>query len=77
MTREPRLNYRLENEYRALVGLREAGVGEPGLAPEPAFFGHHGGLAILGLKAIAGVPMGPVLLREELRRVDLGPEQIP
>jgi hypothetical protein len=54
LTRDPAHNARLENEWRALVRLRDAGLDHAGIVPLPAFFGHHAGLAVLGESAVAG-----------------------
>jgi Phosphotransferase enzyme family len=54
ITREPRFNPRLENEWRALTLLHERGLGSDGTLPRPLFFGVHGGLRILGESAIDG-----------------------
>lgn len=56
LTREAAYNDRLENEWRALRLLDEAGLGGSGLVPRPAFFGHHAGLALLGQSALQGTP---------------------
>lgn len=56
MTRDPRHNPRLENEWRALNLLREHGIGDDGTLPEPLFLDSHSNLAILGETAIDGVP---------------------
>jgi hypothetical protein len=56
ITRDPRFNARLENEWRALTLLRERGLGRGGMLPRPLFFGQHGGLAVLGESAIDGEP---------------------
>jgi SAM-dependent methyltransferase len=56
ITREPRHNPRLENEWRALNRLREHGIGSDGTLPEPLFLDSHGTLAVLGETAIDGVP---------------------
>lgn len=56
ITREPRHNPRLENEWRALNLLREQGIGNDGTLPEPLFLDSHGTLAVLGETAIDGVP---------------------
>jgi SAM-dependent methyltransferase len=56
ITRDPELNPRLENEWRALTILREHGVGIDETVPRPLFLGSHRGLAVLGESAIAGVP---------------------
>ncbi|MGI8873348.1 MAG: hypothetical protein ACR2KP_03280 [Egibacteraceae bacterium] len=49
------LNHRLDNEWQALGRLRDLGIGDPGTLPRPAFFGSHGGLAVLGQTAVDGV----------------------
>ncbi|MGH9037268.1 MAG: phosphotransferase [Acidimicrobiia bacterium] len=54
MTRDPRLNHRLENEHRALTLLRRDNFGEADTYPQARFFGYHGGLAILGQNALGG-----------------------
>ena len=56
ITRDPELNYRLENEWRALTILRELGVGTDDTLPRPLFLGSHSGLAVLGESAIDGAP---------------------
>lgn len=56
ITRDPCLNPRLENEWRALTMLRDRGLGRDGTLPEPLFLGLHGGLAVLGESAIDGEP---------------------
>ena len=56
MTRDPGLNPRVENEYRALTLLREKGIGDRETLPQVAFFGYHSKLAVLGQTAIDGVP---------------------
>jgi hypothetical protein len=56
ITRDPDLNFRLENEGRALTILREHGVGTDETLPRPLFSGSHRGLAVLGESAIEGVP---------------------
>ena len=56
MVREPRFNARLENEYRALSLVDRRGAVDAGTVPRAVFFGHHGGLAIIGESAIDGVP---------------------
>ena len=56
ITREPALNGRLENEHRVLELLEEVGAGEPGTRPRAAFFGYHGGLAVLGETFLDGRP---------------------
>jgi hypothetical protein len=55
MTRDPRLNHRLENEHRALTQLERAGIGAAGTYPHVRFSGSHGGLAVLGQEALEGV----------------------
>lgn len=57
LTREPALNHRLENEWRGLVALRDAGIGDEATVPRPAFGGHPAGLAVVAQTAIAGVPL--------------------
>jgi aminoglycoside phosphotransferase len=54
LVREPRHDARLENEWRALTWLQQAGL--PGVLPRPAFIGRHAGLAVLGQSAVAGKP---------------------
>jgi hypothetical protein len=56
MTRDRALNPRLENEQRALTLLAERGLGDRETLPGVAFFGHHGGLAIVGETVVDGVP---------------------
>jgi hypothetical protein len=56
LTRAREHNARLENEWRALRLLEEAGLSDAGRVPRPAFFGHHAGLAVLGQSALAGAP---------------------
>jgi hypothetical protein len=56
MTRDRALNPRLENEQRALTLLAEHGLGDRETLPGVAFFGHHGGLAIVGETVVDGVP---------------------
>jgi hypothetical protein len=56
MTRDRALNPRLENEQRALTLLAERGLGDRETLPRVAFFGHHGGLAIVGETVVDGVP---------------------
>lgn len=55
MTRDQRLNYRLENEHRALTQLERDGIGPAGTYPKVRFFGSHGGLAVLAQEALDGV----------------------
>jgi hypothetical protein len=57
ITREPEHNRRLDNEWDALVRLRDAGVGDERSLPRPAFRGCHAGLAIVGETAVAGTPL--------------------
>jgi Phosphotransferase enzyme family len=54
ITRDARLNPRLENEWRALTMLRDGGIGADDTLPRPEFFGLHAGLAVLGESAIIG-----------------------
>ncbi|MGH3046137.1 MAG: phosphotransferase, partial [Gaiellaceae bacterium] len=68
ITREPRFNPRLENEWRALTLLHERGLGTDGTLPRPLFFGVHGGLGVLGESAIEG---------ERFRRRTLGTADCP
>jgi len=56
ITRDPRFNPRLENEWRALTLLHERGLEADGTLPRPLFFGVHRGLAVLGESAIEGEP---------------------
>jgi hypothetical protein len=56
ITRDPALNSRLENEWRALTLLNEEELCAGGFLPRPAFFGRHAGLAVVGETAIDGVP---------------------
>jgi hypothetical protein len=56
ITRDPRFNPRLENEWRALTLLHERGLGAEGSLPRPLFLGVHRGLAVLGESAIDGEP---------------------
>jgi hypothetical protein len=58
ITRHPRLNPRLENEWRALTLLRGRGIGIEGTLPSPVFFGYHAQLAIVGETAVEGTPFG-------------------
>ena len=58
ITRDPRLNPRLENEWQALTLLRGRGIGIEGTLPSPVFFGYHAQLAILGETAVEGTPFG-------------------
>jgi hypothetical protein len=55
ITREPTLNARLANEWRALVDLRARDIGGDGSVPQPLFFGTHAGRGVLGETAIEGV----------------------
>jgi len=54
MVRDPALNPRLENEYRALSRLWEKGIGQPETLPRVAFFGRHANLGIIGETMIEG-----------------------
>ncbi|HVF89463.1 MAG TPA: aminoglycoside phosphotransferase family protein, partial [Blastocatellia bacterium] len=65
LVRDPAYNARLENENRALTLLREARAVGPETIPDVAFFGYSRGLAIIGQKAIQGMP-----LRRLIRRGD-------
>jgi hypothetical protein len=56
MTRDPALNPRLENEYRALAWLAERRIGDRETLPRAVFLGHHNDLAIVGETVIDGVP---------------------
>lgn len=56
MTRDPALNLRLENEYRALRRLADTGIGDDQTLPQAVFFGQHNRLAIVGESIIDGVP---------------------
>jgi hypothetical protein len=56
MVRDPALNPRLENEYRAISLLHEKGIGDRETLPQAVFFGYHGKLAIVGQTVIDGVP---------------------
>ncbi len=56
MTRSSNLNHRLENEHRALKLLEEKGIGVDGELPRSRFFGHDGGLAVLGETVVHGKP---------------------
>jgi hypothetical protein len=56
ITRDPALNHRLENEWRALEILRGRGIGAGAGVPDPLFMGSHRGLAVLGESAIDGAP---------------------
>jgi hypothetical protein len=56
MTRDPALNPRLENEYRALAWLAEHQIGDQETLPQAVFQGHHHDLAIVGETVIDGVP---------------------
>jgi hypothetical protein len=57
LTREPEHNRRLDNEWDALVRLRDAGIGNERTLPRPAFHGRHAGLAIVGETAVSGAPL--------------------
>jgi hypothetical protein len=56
ITRHPRYNPRLENEWQALTFLEEQGIGGGGTCPSPLFLGRHAGLAVVGESALTGVP---------------------
>ncbi|MBI5031559.1 MAG: phosphotransferase [Chloroflexi bacterium] len=56
MTRDPALNYRLENECHALIELRQKEIGCRETMPQIAFHGNHASLAIVGETFIEGVP---------------------
>ena len=60
IARDPAFNGRLENEDRALRALAAAGIGDAATVPRASFFGHDGGLAVLGQTAITGVPFRQV-----------------
>jgi SAM-dependent methyltransferase len=55
MTRDPAFNFRLENEYRALMWLNQKGIGNRETLPQTVFQGYHGDLAIIGETLIEGV----------------------
>jgi Phosphotransferase enzyme family len=55
ITRDPRLNQRLENERRALELIHDAGFPGSRTLPRPVFFGYEHGLAVLGEAAVDGV----------------------
>lgn len=57
LTRDAAWNARLENEHRSLVRLAELGGVFENRAPRALFFGHHGGLALVGESALDGVPL--------------------
>jgi hypothetical protein len=56
MTRDPKLNPRLEREWQGLTLLHERGIGDEGAVPRPLFAGRHADLAIVGETAVEGVP---------------------
>jgi len=56
LARDGAFNDRLDNEWRALSLLAQAGIGDDETVPRPAFFGYHAGLAVLGQTTIAGAP---------------------
>jgi hypothetical protein len=56
LTRDSSLNARLENEHAALTALSACMEPRYVAAPKPIFFGHHGGLAILGQTILEGAP---------------------
>jgi len=53
-TRDPTMNGRLLNEWRALIQLRDRGIASSDAVPHPAFVGTPGGLAVLGATGISG-----------------------
>jgi phosphotransferase family enzyme len=56
LTRDPAFNDRLENEWRVLSLLADAGIGDADTVPRPVFLGHEAGLAVLGETSVAGTP---------------------
>lgn len=54
--RDPGLNFRLENEWRALAELQAQGIGTEQTVPRPLFRGSHAGRAVLGETALHGTP---------------------
>jgi hypothetical protein len=56
VVRDPSLNRRLENEYRALLLLSRRSDAIARTVPHPVFFGYHAGLAIVGETAVQGRP---------------------
>lgn len=56
LTRDCSLNYRLENECRALSSLWKKGVGDEESLPRVVFSGHHANLALVGETVVRGVP---------------------
>lgn len=56
MTRGSEFNYRLENEFLGLTVLKEKGVGDAEVLPQPVFLEHHGGLVLMGQTVIEGTP---------------------
>jgi Phosphotransferase enzyme family len=54
ITRDPGLNSRLENEFRALTLLEEKRLAAS--LPRPAFMGRHAGLVVVGETAVDGSP---------------------
>ena len=54
MTRDPAFNPRLENEHRALVMLKEMGIGDTECLPQVVFFGYHSDLAVVGETVVVG-----------------------
>lgn len=57
LTRTGEMNYRLENECRALELLAEIDGIDTSVVPRAVFSGHHAGLAVVGESAIDGVPL--------------------
>ncbi|MGH2698639.1 MAG: phosphotransferase family protein [Actinomycetota bacterium] len=68
MTRHHAYNERLENEWRALMLLNDKLMRERLTVPQPAFFGVHNSVAVLGQTAITGTPF---------RRVSTGAADCP
>ena len=56
ITRDPSLNFRLENEWRALSELADREIGTEQTVPRPLFLGFHAGRAVLGETAVHGTP---------------------
>jgi hypothetical protein len=57
LTRTGEMNYRLENECRALELLADVDGLDTSSVPRAVFSGHHAGLAVVGESAIDGVPL--------------------
>lgn len=57
MARHPGINYRLENEYRALTLVRDRKLVDPSTVPAPLFLAHHEECAILAQVAVRGRPV--------------------